>query len=335
MGKNIIMCCDGTGNEYFGSKTNVVKMFEAIIHKRNPDQFAYYDPGVGTIGSTAALSNLGKKFTRVLGLAFAVGLTKNIEEAYEFLMEYYNKGDKVFLFGFSRGAYTVRALSGLLTRCGLLHKMYKNQIPYAVKLYRNYKKKYGLDRVREFKETFARTCNPHFIGVWDTVKSTGLFGQYKFSDFVLNENIEFGFHALAIDEKRRKFRCLPWEPPTKNQVIEQVWFPGVHCDIGGSYREDGLSNIALHWMAEKAKAQGLDLSKEVLNKYPPNCRTKKHTSFKGLWILLWKKIRKIKEGSNIHECVYQKIKLDPDYKPKNLPDREIFQIVGKASDCGN
>jgi uncharacterized protein (DUF2235 family) len=334
MSNNIVVCCDGTGNEYCEKKTNVSKLFE-MIDKKREDHIVYYDPGVGTIGSAAALSRPGKWFTRLLGLAFAAGLTRNIEEAYEFLMEYYTKGDRVFLFGFSRGAYTVRALAGMLIKCGLLHPIYKNQIPYASKLYRNYYKKYGKQRINEFRETFSRNCIPYMIGVWDTVKSTGLFGRYEFRDFILNTEIKFGYHALAVDEKRSKFAPVLWEKQSGSgdQTIEQVWFPGVHCDVGGSYTEDGLSNIALQWIVEKARALGLKIKDDVLAKYPPDYKDKKHRSYKGFWIPLLPKTREIKEGVTVHECTYRKIDLKDGYHPKNLPPREKMKITGSQSEC--
>src|SRR5262245_58623619 len=121
MAKNIVVCCDGTGNEYGENNTNVVKLFR-MIEKDPRSQIAYYDPGVGTLSAPAALTKLTKALTKLLGLAFAYGVSTNLEDAYEYLMDKFEPGDKVFLFGFSRGAFTVRALAGMLNKCGLLEK---------------------------------------------------------------------------------------------------------------------------------------------------------------------------------------------------------------------
>jgi len=330
--KNIIICCDGTGNEYCETNTNIVRLFE-IIEKNNPGQIAYYDPGVGTIGSRAAVTRIGKKITRILGLAFGLGMTRNIEEAYEFLMDNFEDNDRIYLFGFSRGAYTVRAIGGLLLKCGLLHRNCQNQIPYAMKIYREYKMAADNPIARGFRETFSRTCIPYFIGVWDTVKATGLFKSYTFSDCFLNKNIKFGYHALAIDERRSKFKQVPWNPAAENQTIEQVWFPGVHSDIGGGYPENGLSEIALKWMTDKAVVCGLKIDQEKYNFIAPDFRTNIHKSYKGWWRLLGTHKREIKEDSWVSKCAYVKKDDCETYCPKNLPEQDKVKLIGESDDC--
>src|SRR6476469_3596090 len=114
MAKNIVICCDGTGNQYSGKNTNVIKLYSTLDLADNTQQIAYYHPGLGTMGAASALTRLAKWWTKVKGLAFGYGLTADIGDAYKFLMDYYEQGDRVYLFGFSRGAYTVRALSGML-----------------------------------------------------------------------------------------------------------------------------------------------------------------------------------------------------------------------------
>ena len=127
MPKNIIICCDGTGNEYGQQNTNVVKLYEAIV--RDEQQIAFYDPGVGTFSILGR--ELGRRVGIGLGKAFGAGVQRNIEDAYRYLMDRYEPQDKLFLFGFSRGAFTVRALAGMLNRCGLLEKGSMNLVPYA------------------------------------------------------------------------------------------------------------------------------------------------------------------------------------------------------------
>lgn len=315
--KNIVICCDGTGNEYGKENTNVVRLFN-LIAKDDKKQIAFYDPGVGTYGAVGANTKIGSAFNKLLGLAFAYGLTKNIEDAYEFLMDNYRQGDKIFLFGFSRGAFTVRALAGMLHKCGLLEQGSKNLLPYASRMYH----KSDAVVARGFKETFCRECKPHFIGVWDTVKSVGLIKPRKFPNATLNPDVQFGYHAVSIDEKRSKFRPNLWdEPAASNQTIEQVWFAGVHSDIGGSYKEQELSDITLRWMLDNAKSHGLLVS-ERANQVIGDCTGKLHNSLLPIWwILGWKK-RKILPGAKIHSSVYNRMNKMNSYRPKNLPVKE-------------
>ena len=322
MGKNIVICCDGTGNEYGRKNTNVVKLFNIIV-KHHLQQIAFYDPGVGTFSSAAVFSKTAKFISKSMGLAFAYGITKNIEDAYEYLMDKYHEGDRVFLFGFSRGAFTVRALAGMLKKCGLLQKGSNNLIPYATRMYRKGKEEVA----RGFKETFSRECKPHFVGVWDTVKSIGLFKPRRFPNAKLNEDVKFGFHAVSVDEKRSKFRPNLWdEPACPGQSITQVWFPGVHCDIGGSYREHGLADIALKWMIDRAAECGLVIDQEKYKKIKPDPADKIHNSLFPIWWILGWKLRKIKKSYLIHISAYRRKKL-VKYNPKNLPAEGEAPIV--------
>ncbi len=329
MSKNIVVCCDGTGNEYCKNKTNVAKLFDAA-ENHTERQIAYYDPGVGTLGSTLAITWFGKKLSWLFGLASAFGLPKNIEDAYSFLMENYEDGDRIFLFGFSRGAYTVRALAGMIMKCGLLHKEYPNLIEYATKLYRNRSLTIDSIKVQDFRKAFSRThCTPHFIGVWDTVKSVGIRNKIRFADTSLSKSIPYGYHALSIDEKRFKFRPVLWdEPAAQGQIIEQVWFPGVHCDVGGSYAEAGLSDGALKWMLKRAGAQGLVVKMDEYEHIVPDCTDKIHRSFKGFWLLLWFYLRTIKKGSAVHASAIKRMEKVKRYRPPRLRRvRDTVRII--------
>ena len=315
--RNIVICCDGTGNQYGPNNTNVVKLYEAI--EKDATQIAFYDPGVGTFGSKAVFTKPGRKFTRFLGLMVGFGITRNIEDGYEFLMNTYREGDRIYLFGFSRGAYTARALAGMVYKCGLLRKGNKNLIPYASKMYHNDNEKV----VEGFKKAFSRECKIHFVGVWDTVKSVGLLLPRKFPNAKLNPDVKNGYHALAIDEKRSKFPPNLWDslPDHSQQTIEQVWFAGVHSDVGGWYKEAGLSNICLKWMIEKAGACDLKIDPGAYPKpgHTPDHTDKKHKSFRGFWLILFSRIREIKEGSVIHRSAINRIRDVKEYKPTNLP----------------
>ena len=281
--KNIIICLDGTGNQFGQELSNVVKLFRTL--ERVPgEQVAYYDPGVGTMGDPMYRTFVARKINKVLGLAFGRGLTKNLTEAYQYLMACYEDGDRVFLFGFSRGAYTARALAAFIRQCGLFEGGAENLIPYALKLFlkqtptvddfkalSGFRSTYG----RQFKKeddpkSSARTVreggNPyhwqlriHFHGLFDTVKSYGwvrnpvtLPGESK------NPSVLHVRHALALDERRIFFRQLHWIS-SPDQDCKEVWFPGVHSDVGGGYpeKESGLAKVALEWMMHEACALGL------------------------------------------------------------------------------
>ncbi len=294
--KNIIICCDGTGNEYDRNNTNVVETYKLAL--KNNDQVAFYDPGVGTGGweyTDKSLKALGDQST-------GHGLQKNVEDSYRILMNCYEAGDKVYLFGFSRGAFTARSLAGMLHKCGLLRPGNENLIEYATKMYNT---RGNDDVARGFKRDVARPCPVHFIGVWDTVESLILNAGKKFHDATLNSDVTFGYHAISIDEKRKDFPPCLWDESreTANQIIEQVWFAGVHSDIGGWYEERGLSNITLHWMMGKAKAHGIQIDESLLQKMKKNEHDKLHNSRTGIWKLRRRFNRKIPENALIHQSV--------------------------------
>ena len=314
--KNIIICCDGTGNEYGKNNTNVVQTYEIAIKDGN--QVVYYDPGVGTGGWEYEEDTFTLKSKA--DLATGKGLQKNVVDAYIFLMNSYEAGDKVYLFGFSRGAFTVRSLGGMLYKCGLLKTDHHNLVEYASKIYNTDK---NHEIAAGFKKTFCRPCPVYFIGVWDTVESLVLNAGKKFHDGKLNPEVSYGYHALSIDERRKDFPPFPWEEESKNadQIIEQVWFAGVHSDVGGFYEERGLSNVAFQWMMEKAKSCGMKFDDAKLKKFVPNPLDEDHKSFKGFWKFRGSRKRKIKDGAKLHVSVVERLNSPSvKYKPTNLPD---------------
>ncbi len=319
-GKNIVICCDGTGKEYGRDNTNVVHLFEAL--ERGPRQIALYDPGVGTFNFLGI--PLGDRLGTLLGQVFGVGLRQNLAEAYSFLMDHYQPGDLVYLFGFSRGAFTVRALAGMLHKCGLLEPGSKNLVPYAIKLYNQRDNA----RVAEsFKATYCCECKPYFIGVWDTVASLGWFLGKKFFNTELNPDVTFGYHAVAIDEHRRKFPVSLWDESNRaeHQTLEQVWFPGSHSDVGGGYAERGLSDISLEWMLEKAAAAGLRLTPRP-PELKPSAQGALHRSRAGIW-RLWRPVhRRIPERAKIHRSVFDRTHRGYDgYEPQLPVELEIVE----------
>jgi uncharacterized protein (DUF2235 family) len=271
--KNLVICCDGTSNEFARDRTNVVKLFYAL--NQSPDmQSVYYHPGLGTMEPPGALAVWERYGTRLLGLAFGYGLSADVRDAYMFLMNTYEVGDRIFLFGFSRGAYVVRAVASLVHAYGLIPRGNEALVPYAVRnLVAVSRKKSeaavleALQLAGEFKETFgaARRCLVHFVGVWDTVSSVGWIDNPLHLPFTSdNPSIVHGRHAVAIDERRAFFRSNLWRenpamPAHGPTDAKQVWFPGVHCDVGGGYPEtkSALSKVPLKWMLDEAVALGL------------------------------------------------------------------------------
>lgn len=321
--KNIIVCCDGTGNEYGEHNTNVVELYSVAIN--GTKQITFYDPGIGTGGweYEEESNSLRAKHDQVTG----EGLQKNVEDAYRFLMKTYEEGDRVYLFGFSRGAFTARALGGMLYDVGLLRIDTDNLLEYASKLCNN-KNNYSSEVISGFRSTFCRPCPAYFIGVWDTVESLVLNAGKRFYNYQLNPETKFGYHALAIDEKRKDFPPCRWDETQKvaGQTIEQVWFAGVHSDVGGWYDERGLSNTALLWMIEKAQACGMEVDRNRIAAYKSNPHDTIHESYEGFWIFRGSQVRTIPNGALIHRSAIERMESAANgYKPQNLPAN--FTIV--------
>lgn len=367
MSKNIVICCDGTGNQFGNSNSNVVKLFSVI--ERDPrEQIAYYDPGVGTTKSTGVLISLKSWWRKLLGLATGYGIYENVYEAYSYLMENYEEGDKIFLFGFSRGAYTVRVLSGFVFMMGLLEKGCQNLIPYAFQIYA--RKKPDFKIAGKFKSNFSRNCPIEFMGIWDTVSSVGYFGNWKSYPYTTNnKNVKIIRHALAIDERRAFYNQNSLgSKENEGQSIKEVWFTGVHSDIGGSYDEleSGLSKITLQWMLNEAKLAHLKIDAARYSKYVlqnskgyvgPDPHGKIHNSLNGIWYLLeiiprlkvnystgyrkwfipWGRRREIQNNAFVHETVFQRMSTS-DYKPGNLPEEtqkeKIKEEIKTTTDNG-
>ena len=345
-GKNIVICLDGTGCQFRENNTNVVKIYR-ILERNQDRQVNYYDPGVGTLGDADYKTTLGKQVTRILGMAFGRGIIRNIEEAYSFLMEHYQDSDRIYIFGFSRGSYTARALAAFIHCCGLLEPGCQNLIPYAMQLFRSRPPKFPI--MGKFKKTYSRDCPIHFLGLWDTVKTFGWVYNPIFLPYTTNNpSINIIRHAVAIDERRTFFQNMPWGNPTEDQDVKQVWFSGVHGDVGGGFleKESGLAKISLKWMIEEALNSGLNINQqeykstvlgEGSDRYSaPDPLAELHNSLIGLWRLLqyvprimWDvdkektvlkfpdRMRKIPEQAVLHESVLERLKSGL-YQPKNL-----------------
>lgn len=336
--KRIIICCDGTWNTPDKTEgnipcdTNVVKIAQAVkpVSDEGIEQLTYYDPGVGTSGWIVK---------RWFDGATGSGISKNILQAYKYIIQNYNLGDELYFFGFSRGAFTVRSLAGLIRNSGILKSDEINLIKKAYRLYRS-RSDATHPRAKEatlFRKTFAVAdiIPIKFIGVWDTVGSLGnplfinnVFSKLapsvlgnQFHDTDLSSTVSYAYQALAVDEKRLNFKPAVWrqQDTSGKQKLEQVWFIGVHSNIGGGFPHTGLSDIALNWLSSKARDCNLDMTgiplKENLNEVPEE-------SWKGFYTLLPPYYRDIgvKENGNesIHNSVIEKYNNDVNYRPKNL-----------------
>jgi uncharacterized protein (DUF2235 family) len=287
MPKRLIVCCDGTWNTADQaiagkpSPTNVTKLALSIASEDSGgvSQRVYYHPGVGT-----------SRWERLSGGAFGVGLSRNVFDAYRFLVDNYDSGDWLYLFGFSRGAFTARSLAGLIRNSGILRRENADRIDDAWALYRNADTPKGVAATL-FRGAYSHQPRIHFIGVWDTVGALGVPGfgprwlkpvvrlvnsRYQFHDTNLSTRVHGAFHALAIDEQREAFEPTLWhqqpgaDQQEPKQELKQVWFTGVHCDIGGGYADTSLSDIALLWMADRAQEYGLEFQRDAFSAGGPS-----------------------------------------------------------------
>ncbi|MGH3622535.1 MAG: DUF2235 domain-containing protein [Sciscionella sp.] len=301
MSKRLVVCCDGTWNTADQKKddgpapTNVVRVAKAVTPRdaEGVEQRVFYHPGVGT-----------KPGERMSGGMFGFGLSQDVRDVYRFLVRTFEPGDELFFFGFSRGAFTARSTVGFIHNCGLLRREHADRIDEAYELYRNRR-----DRTKPknteaqlFRRSYSHEPRIRFIGVWDTVGALGipLSGlrlvnlinrRWQFHDTKLSSSVDAAFQALAIDERRGPFRPAMWTPPKRAGTprVEQVWFAGVHSDIGGGYPKDecALADITLLWMVDRAHSCGLAFDTTALDApSAPDPLGQLHTSRKGVYRLV-------------------------------------------------
>lgn len=333
--KRIVICADGTWNvrdqldETTGKRrpTNVTKLARAVLPRARDgiDQIVYYDEGVGTSGG----------MDKVTGGAFGRGIEHNVRDIYRFLIYNYEEGDEIYLFGFSRGAFTARTLTGFMNLVGLLDKGDDYYVPDVFSCYENNVKPDSEQWRRSFHNVKTqRECPPiRMIGVWDTVGSLGApgflgrvvnRGKYKYHDVTLNAHVQNAFHAIAIDERRSPFAPDLWLRPDGWQgQLEQVWFAGVHSNIGGGYTPDGLANEALHWMIEKAEGLGLQFNSAYLNFFPPVYYSDLKDSMTMVYRAMGINVREIgahlEHGEAIHQSALDRLgEASCNYRPDNL-----------------
>ena len=360
--KRLIVCLDGTWNapDTGEAPTNVVKIMRAVAPSGSDargapvPQIVFYDRGVGT----------GDIVDKVKGGLVGAGLDTNVLDGYRFLANNYEPGDEIYLFGFSRGAFTARSLAGFIGRVGLAAKarLYILQDLWAYN--RSCRPGRPPPPLPPHLQAAMKHGHPEVpvkcVGVWDTVGALGIPGEalrflnrgrYEFHDVTLGGHIEVALHVVAIDEQREPFRPTLWEPPRtpppRPQLVEQVWFPGVHSNVGGSYPDARLSDLALHWMIRRtAAATGLTFDPGYLTaRVDGNAQGRIYESRTALyqvsrlmpyvrligqnpvpreWWRRWIKRTSTRAdgrphaGEMLHRSALDRHRNDPDYRPANL-----------------
>lgn len=277
-GRNLVLCLDGTNNDVTSPATNVLRLFRSLV--KDDEQVCFYDPGVGTLPSAAGHWARFKRFAMTLNQANGGDLYRQFENAMVFLAQNYREGDRIYLFGFSRGAYAARAVAGAIFAMGVLKSEHANLVPH---MWANYSDNAGKfdggtaksgDRWRGynvFRKSFCREARVRLVGVWDTVSAFGPFWRQRTLPFTsVNPVFDDALHAIAMDERRGAFavntfgvfdpkKHHPRSKPPEHQRVREVWFAGVHADVGGGYEEEesGLAKITLGWMVDGAGVCGL------------------------------------------------------------------------------
>ncbi|MEU6348983.1 DUF2235 domain-containing protein [Streptomyces sp. NPDC047072] len=340
MARRLIVCCDGTWNlgDDRLSNTNVAKIAGLLRQQGTElEQRVYYQRGVGT-----------RRGERLRGGAF-VALSHDTRAAYRFLVDTYEPGDHLYLFGFSRGASAVRSLVGLLRSSGLLHRKQAHRAAEAWALYRSRGESPFRLASTLFRRAFAYEPEIDFIGVWDTVGALGvptiaaprslssaiavrINRQVAFHDNVLSGNVKGAFHALAIDERRAQYPPALWLKQRgaagNGQELKQVWFTGTHGDIGGGYAETGLSDITLLWMIDQAtrydlefhtKAPGFTVRPDVMGPVHES-RTGVSLALRPLHRPIGERLREdgFETCEQVSETARQRLDNDPNYRPPGL-----------------
>ncbi len=394
--KNIVICCDGTGNEISENISNVLKLYRTLrkTEKTTPRQMVFYDPGVGTLARPNPWKKALQDASAIFGLATGYGLDDNVLHAYEFIVDNYADGDAIYLFGFSRGAYTVRVLAGLVHKVGLIASQQLNLAGSGLTAYKQFSSEParpdggpGLapftdggaghpgpaskdDRAAQYARILSvKWPTVRYVGVWDTVASVIVprpdrlyWPSLQTLAFVHeNPSIEIFRQAIAIDERRRMFRLQPWDEgqfwPSrfapkdkwKDQDSLQVWFAGVHADIGGGYpeKQSALSKYPLLWMIEEAVKCGLKVDRRTVNQlgwgrqrknspfsyvkpgllpdpaHPELAGWQPHDSMNVAWrtIEYWPKKDKYKEWPTRRSLLGRYI---PDAEPRLIPENAMI-----------
>ncbi len=327
MSKSIVICLDGTWNKpskkehHENNETNVRNLFELLNSANHPQQHCYYDAGVGS-----------KSGNKLWGGITGRGLSLNIRQAYREICEHYQNGDKIYLFGFSRGAYSARSLAGMIHACGLIDREKLTQ-PALKRIWDDYKSNDPQRQSRRKRRQIKVSIE--VLGVWDTVGALGIpiswfqtlnDEKYKFHDTSLSPSIKRAYHALAIDEQRAIFTPTLWDEKARvsHQTIEQIWFAGVHSDVGGGYMERHLSDISLAWMIDRLSNDLVfDLSNYL---FTSDISSPPHDSYR---VYFGKRVprKMLSTTSSIHCSVKHKIRIDPEYLHQKHPLKAIVDDI--------
>ena len=329
MKKRIVVCADGTWNRPEKNlkedvPTNVIRLARAVspVAADNTPQQVFYDWGLGSYHDKWSAGITGS------------GIHKNIMDGYRYIVQNYSPGDELFLFGFSRGAYTVRSLCGLINNCGILKRPDARLIQTAFDHYKRQESEYASkgEKSIAFRERHAHPSKEiRFLGVFDTVGALGIpfswlgffNAEDEFYDSKMGPNVRIARHALAIDEQRCDFEPTILQR-RRNLDLKQVWFVGVHSDVGGGYKPDKggglLSDIALGWMMRQAEQAGLSFEKHLGRGLKPDPTAKLHDSsslpFRS-WNDTWRPINHGKGKVLIHKSVQDRWKQDSEYRSKS------------------
>lgn len=364
MPKNIVVLIDGTGNDVASDATNVLRLTRML--PESEEQRFVYDPGVGTQGAPTRDLVGRRLFVTSVDLGFGSGIYDKIATGYRAIIDRYEPGDRLYLFGFSRGAYVARALAGVVSKIGILERGRDNLVPYAVKLYAA---PTNIGVARTFSKTFCdRSADIRFLGLWDTVKSvfrvdptTKRLTSVSLPRTFVNDAVSVIRHAVAVDERRRFFRPNLWsedQTADSSTDVKQVWFAGVHSDVGGGYpiKDNALSALPLEWMVREAVKQGLLVDETRMARVlksvagsgarPPHLaaineslvgrwRYAEYIPKRGTpgpdgggrtgWYLPDGESRYIREGAFIHRSVIDRLNAGIDYTPANLPENYIVE----------
>lgn len=339
MKKRIVICADGTWNrpEKDLSKdvpTNVLRLARAIkpVASDGVPQQVFYDWGIGSY------------YDKVVGGATGKGLHKNIKDDYRYLVQNYSPGDEIYLFGFSRGAYTVRCLCGLINNCGILKRPDARLIERAFEHYKRPSKRYAPrgDASVAFRHDHShRSRQVRFVGVWDTVGALGIplsfLGLFddkdEFYDTKIGRNVTTARHAIAIDELRSDFEPTIWSEREGADIV-QVWFAGAHSDLGGGYKPDRdgstLSDLALEWMMSEASRADLTLEPHLRRGLKGKATATLHQSRRSFYRVKKRFFRTLAHGKGevlFHRSVGERWDQDGGYRPKNIEDH-LTQTAG-------
>ena len=326
--RDLVLLFDGTWNRLDATHDTNVELTRIALPVGDPTCVAQYWPGVGT-----------GRWDRIRGGALGVGLADTVEAAYRWLCETYLRGDRIFLFGYSRGAYTARSLAGLLGLCGIDDT---TTIDDALRIYR----RRDVSAAARFLRPMPGTVR--FLGVWDTVGALGVpidglrwigAGRHRWHDVRLGSHVENACHLVAVHEQRKPFAPALWrwsDVVVQGQQVEQVWFPGVHGDVGGGRPETGLSLRALHYMWERARAAGLPICGSRETEPPPIEECRPGDSMNAAYRLLGRHHRRIgackpdgtpvAAGERIHRSALDLWEARPRYRDSR-PGRMLTAAV--------